>query len=150
MGFVGEEPAGQVVFVPARVDQDDGGAGCSAREEDGPVPLPDAVALGWAGGVVVAFEGVVDDAEVEALAGEAASDAGGDHAAAYGGPTLLFQVEPVRGVGGGVQLDAEDGGVLAELVADPSAVVVGEVGPVRRDHHPVLGVASQVPERSPP
>src|SRR5690606_11015978 len=74
---------------------------------------------------------------------------GGDHAAAYGGAAGSFEVEAVRGPGGGVEAYSEGVSVEAELVADPASVVVGEFGAIGGEHDAGGGVPAEVPEGPP-
>jgi hypothetical protein len=58
-------------------------------------------------GVGGVLDGVVDDGEVGAFAGEAASDAGGDEPAVEAVAVGVGEVEAVGGLGPGVEVEAD-------------------------------------------
>ena len=75
LGF--EEAAGEVVLVPAGLDEDDRTFGFEACVEVVVVPVPDLVAKAFAVRLLTAFDGVVDDDQIGTKAGHARSDAHG-------------------------------------------------------------------------
>ena len=77
-----QQPAGQVVLVPAGHDQHDGAAGPDAGAEGAAVPVVHAVAHGLGLGLLPVLVGVVDDAEHSAVTGDGPAHARGQESAA--------------------------------------------------------------------
>ncbi len=82
-GFV-LEAAGEVVFVPAGLDEDDRGIRFQPGVDVVVEPVPDAVAMGLALGVGSVADRVVDDDQPGAKTGDTGSDTDGTDAASVG------------------------------------------------------------------
>ena len=79
-----QKASGEVVFVPAGLDEDDLAVGLEAGVEVVVEPVPDAVAAGFAFRLGAALYGVIDDYKVRAVAGDSRTDADRTNAAALG------------------------------------------------------------------
>jgi len=65
-----QEPATEVVLVPARLNQHDGAAGLQASESDRLIPVVKIAPIGRTVGVLVVLYGIVDEEEVGAAPSE--------------------------------------------------------------------------------
>jgi hypothetical protein len=135
----GEEPAGEVVLVPAGQDDDDRGAGGEAGGGDVGPPVPHVLPERLGVGFLAVLDRVVDDQQVGGAAGEATADADGQHPAlvAVEGPVVDGAV-----VGGDRQAQL---GWCGDAVADRAAVAGGEALPVGGDDDPGVGVLGEPP-----
>src|SRR2546421_1749775 len=89
-----EQSAGQIVFVPAGLDQDDRGVGFETRVQVVIEPIPDTLAIRFAFRFGTAADGIVDDDEVCSKAGDASADADRTDASAEAGLPFGNGIEP--------------------------------------------------------
>ena len=93
-----KKPAGEVVFVPAGLDENDRAAGFETRVEIVPIPIPDAVAKRFALGLGPVFHGIVDHDQIRPKTGHTAANTHRSQPAADGRSPLCSSIDgPLRG-----------------------------------------------------
>ena len=134
-----EDTPGQVVFVPAGLNQHLETARLEAGDEIGFVPVPCLVAHNLAVGILSAAHRIIDDGTIGPKADDGASDA-----CRVIGPAVL-ECPAARGLAIGGKFDAQRRPVFANHVADTAAPFLGELSGVRGGDDGLGWKARQIP-----